>query len=264
MSFAPSRYFLARAPGPIRLDKTVNSIKIYLMKKGKYKLHEIMAITLLVMLILSFIYGIMGIIFSASDTGIIFDRSSIEYIKISLQCILGFCVLFLPSALEHKFKITFSNELHVLFVLFLYGAIVLGEVRGYYRKFYHWDTLLHTLSGVMLSSFGFCIIDIINKSERINLGLSDGFMSFFSFCFAIMLDTLWEIVEFTMDVFMDLNMQQYMLPDGTVLAGHEALVDTMKDLIVDVLGALAVSIIGYILMKRRKKPQAGTGALIAP
>jgi uncharacterized membrane protein YjdF len=82
-------------------------------------------------------------------------------------------------------------------------------------------------------------------------------MSFFSFCFAIMLDTLWEIIEFVMDTLMDLNMQQYVLPDGTVLIGHYAVVDTMKDLIVDAFGALIVSIIGYILLKRQKKSRAG-------
>jgi flagellar biosynthesis protein FliR len=139
-----------------------------------------------------------------------------------------------------------------VFVLFLYGAIILGEVQGFYRKFYHWDTLLHTLSGITLASFGFCIIGIINKSEKTNLGSSDWFMSFFSFCFAIMLDTVWEIIEFIMDTFMDLNMQQYILPDGIVLTGHYAVIDTMKDLIVDAFGALVISIIGYILLKRRK------------
>jgi uncharacterized membrane protein YjdF len=211
-----------------------------------------MAVILLGMLILSFVYGAAGVVFSSTEKALLFDRAKIEYIKISLQCILGLVLLFLPSALELKCKITFSNGLHILFVLFLYGAIILGEVQGYYRKFYHWDTLLHTLSGVMLSAFGFCIIDIINKSERIRLGLSDWFMSFFSFCFAMMLGTLWEIIEFFMDALMDLNMQQYMLPDGTVLPGHYALVDTMKDLIVDAFGALCVSIIGYILLKKRK------------
>jgi hypothetical protein len=222
------------------------------MKRKKYELRKIMAVILFFMLILSFIYGITGIVFSTLDKTVAFDRSNIEYIKISLQCILGLAVLFLPSVLERKFNITFSNGMHILFVLFLYAAIILGEVRGYYRRFYHWDTLLHTLSGVMLSSFGFCIIDIINKSEKINLGLSDWFMSFFSFCFAIMLDTLWEIIEFVMDALMNLNMQQYILPDGTVLIGHYAIVDTMKDLIVDALGALLISIIGYIILKRRK------------
>jgi hypothetical protein len=216
------------------------------------KTHEILARILLGLFIISFVYSIIGIIFSMYGSIFIYSRSNTKYIKISLQCILGSVVLFLPSALEYKFKISFSNGMHIFFILFLYGAIILGEVQGYYRKFYHWDTVLHTLSGGMLSSFGFCIIDIINKSKRMNLGLSDWFMSFFSFCFAIMLDTLWEIIEFIMDMLMDLNMQQYILPDGTVLTGHYALVDTMKDLIVDVLGALCISIIGYILLKKRK------------
>jgi hypothetical protein len=219
----------------------------------KMKTYKVMAIILLVLFAISFIYSALGIIFSTGGRVFAYHRSNIEYIKILLQCVLGSVVLFLPSALEHKFKISFSNGMHIFFILFLYAAIILGEVRGYYRRFYHWDTVLHTLSGGMLASFGFCIIDIINRSERINLGLSDWFMSFFSFCFAVMLDTLWEIVEFTMDMLLDLNMQQYILPDGTVLAGRYAIVDTMKDLIVDVLGALVISIIGYVLLKRRKK-----------
>jgi hypothetical protein len=216
------------------------------------KIYKTMARILLVLFIISFLYSIIGVISSINGGTFIYSRPIIEYVKISLQCVLGSVVLFLPSALEHKFKISFSSGIHIFFILFLYGAIILGEVQGYYRKFYHWDTVLHTLSGSMLSSFGFCIIDIINKSERINLGLSDWFMSFFSFCFAVMLDTLWEIMEFIMDVFMDLNMQQYVLPDGTILAGHYAIVDTMKDLIVDILGALLISAVGYILLKRRR------------
>jgi len=222
------------------------------MKIKKYKFHEVMAIILFCMLIISFIYGVLGIIFSTTDDTVIFGRSNVDHIKTTLQCVFGLVILFLPSAIEHKFKITFFNGLHILYVLFLFSSIILGQVRGYYNRFFHWDTVLHALSGGMLATFGFCIIDIINKNEKINLGLSDGFMSFFAFCFAVMLDTFWEIIEFFMDAFMDLNMQQYKLPDGTILIGHYAVVDTMKDLIVDVLGALVVSIIGYILFRRKK------------
>lgn len=242
----PERYAKYGLTGP---QKPLNCIY---MKKKTFEIHTLMTTILFGMLILSFIYGTGGIVFSTAGKMAFFDRSRMEYAKITLQCILGLTVLFLPAALEHRFKITFSNEMHILFVLFLYGAIILGEVQGYYKKFFHWDTLLHTLSGVMLSSFGFCIIDIINKSEKVNLALSDLFMAFFSFCFAVTLGAIWEIVEFMMDVVMDLNMQQYNLPDGTVLTGHYAVVDTMKDLIVDTLGALLISVIGYILLKRQK------------
>jgi hypothetical protein len=224
------------------------------------KAHKLLTIILFVMLLVSFLYGVIGIIFSAAGKTFTNQHSQIDYIKITFQCVLGLAVLFLPSALEHKLNISFSGIMHIVFVLFLYGAIILGQVRGYYQRFFHWDTVLHAISGVMLSSFGFCIIDIINKSEKINLGLSDWFMSFFSFCFAIMLGTLWEIAEFTMDSILNLNLQQYILPDGTVLIGHYALVDTMKDLIVDALGALFISILGYILLKRRGTTPAVSGS----
>ena len=39
---------------------------------------------------------------------------------------------------------------------------------------------------------------------------------------------------------------------GEPLVGHAALVDTMKDLVVDSLGALVVSLIGYVSLKHKK------------
>ncbi|MDR1507258.1 MAG: hypothetical protein LBI67_09185 [Treponema sp.] len=216
------------------------------------KAHKIMSYILLISLIVSLVYGIIGLVYSLRGSFSLSNRSQMEFIKIVLQCLLGLVVLFLPSALEKKFNVSFPGAMHVIFVLFIYAAIILGQVSGYYSRFFHWDTLLHTLSGIMLSAFGFCIIDIINKNPKINLGLSDWFMSLFSFCFAIMLDTIWEIVEFILDAVLDSNMQQYNLPDGTALTGHLAVVDTMKDLIVDVLGALFVSIIGYVVLRQQR------------
>ena len=47
-------------------------------------------------------------------------------------------------------------------------------------------------------------------------------------------------------------MQKAYLEDGTPLAGRMALMDTMKDLILDALGALLTCIIGYISLKYKK------------
>jgi len=55
-----------------------------------------------------------------------------------------------------------------------------------------------------------------------------------------------------MDLFLDSNMQTYALENGTPLIGQAALVDTMKDLIVDALGAFSISVIGYISLKHEK------------
>ena len=48
-------------------------------------------------------------------------------------------------------------------------------------------------------------------------------------------------------------MQKFMLADGTMLVGREALRDTMKDIIVDSIGAFISSTVGYISIKHNKR-----------
>ena len=141
----------------------------------------------------------------------------------------------------------------IAYVVFLYCAIVLGEVRNFYYNIKNWDTILHTLSGAMLGSLGFSIISLLNKSESVPMELSPLFIAIFAYCFAVSLGCLWEIYEFTFDGILGLNMQKFMLEDGTQLVGRLALKDTMKDLIVDCLGAFAASFGGYISMKVQDK-----------
>jgi len=45
-------------------------------------------------------------------------------------------------------------------------------------------------------------------------------------------------------------MQKHTLESGEMLVGRAALADTMKDLIVDSLGALVMSVVGYVSIKR--------------
>ena len=44
----------------------------------------------------------------------------------------------------------------------------------------------------------------------------------------------------------------FLSSDGVLLAGHEALSDTMKDIIVDALAALLMASIGYSRLKAEK------------
>ena len=75
-------------------------------------------------------------------------------------------------------------------------------------------------------------------------------MCLFAFCFSVTIGSLWEIYEFIGDGLFGLNMQKFMTAQGELLVGHNALRDTMKDIIVDVLGALLASVIGMISIRR--------------
>lgn len=64
---------------------------------------------------------------------------------------------------------------------------------------------------------------------------------------------VWEIYEFLADSLIGTNMQKFIIADGTVLVGHAALKDTMKDLIVDAISSLIITIIGYCTIKNNNK-----------
>ena len=174
-------------------------------------------------------------------------RIKSDYVLMLVQCILGVVAMRLPNIIEHKLQI--PSRMLVLYAIFLYCAIYLGEVRAFYYNVRHWDTILHTFSGGMLGALGFSFVTILNKSDRIPINLSPVFVAVFAFCFAVTLGVFWEIYEFAFDGILGLNMQKFMLEDGTQLIGRAALQDTMKDLIVDCLGAFIMSFVGYISLK---------------
>jgi hypothetical protein len=211
-------------------------------------------ITLIVFgsLVLSVIYIIVRIIMVPGGRTAEGNRPESEYILMLLQCAAGILIMFLPGFLSKKFSLTIPGAMYILFVVFLFCAIYLGEVRAFFYQFKYWDVLLHGISGGMLGALGFSFVTLLNNQERIPVNLSPIFVSLFAFCFAMMLGVMWEVYEFAFDGLLGLNMQKFALEDGTLLVGRDALMNTMKDLIVDAVGALAVSIIGYISLKYRK------------
>lgn len=181
-----------------------------------------------------------------------YRRTKSEYVLMLLQCSLGVVAMFLPMILKKRVKLEIPSKMMLFYTVFLYCAIYLGEVQSFYYNVPHWDTILHTFSGAMLGALGFSFINFLNNTDRVPIYLSPLFVVTFSLCFAVTLGVFWEIYEFTADGMLSTNMQKYALENGTQLIGRDALADTMKDLTVDILGALAMSIVGYISLKYKK------------
>ena len=179
-------------------------------------------------------------------------RIKSDYILMLMQCILGIAAIILPSILNKKINFEIPYFMITLYAIFLYCAIFLGEVRSFYYRVPHWDTLLHAFSGAMIGALGFSIINFLNNSEVTHLNLTPIFVATFAFCFSGTLGIVWEMYEFFGDQIMGTNMQKFALETGELLQGSAALADTMKDLIVDLIGAFAMSTIGYISLKYKK------------
>lgn len=209
------------------------------------------------LVMISFIAPIGFLIFKVATTSNVVSEASTDgrvksdYILMLLECILGIFAMVLPSMLTKKFRLVIPDKIYYLYVLFLYAAIYLGEVRDFYYIIPYWDTILHSLSGLMMGFFGFSLVDILNNNNK-RVALSPFFIAFFAFAFAISVGVVWEIYEFSADQLFATNMQKYKLQDGTELIGKEALEDTMEDLIVDTASAFVASTIGYISLKYKK------------
>ncbi|MEZ5442646.1 MAG: hypothetical protein R3F15_14320 [Lysobacterales bacterium] len=152
-----------------------------------------------------------------------------------------------PLALSRRFAVHVPPQFQVLVIAFVFAALYLGEVRGYYTRYWWWDIALHTSSGALLGILGFLLVYVLNENRRIDLHLSPGFVALFAFGFALAAGALWEIFEFSMDKLVGTRMQKPMLGD---LSG---LTDTMWDLIVDALGALLAALYGWRYLRRGQR-----------
>lgn len=147
-------------------------------------------------------------------------------------------VTVLPLVLGRRFAVSIPPEFEVLAVVFAYASLFLGEVHGYYVKFWWWDVVLHVGSGFLLGILGFLLVYVLNEIEDVGLHMRPRFVALFAFMFAVGMGALWEIFEFGMDQLFGLNMQK------------SGLIDTMWDLIVDACGAMVISVLGWSYLSK--------------
>ncbi len=228
-------------------------MKLKKMKVGQWK--KIINRIVFVLLALSAVFAIVRIIQAPSVVAEEITKVKSDYVLPLFACLSGLVVMALPAFIERKRKIDIPDSMEILYALFLFCAIYLGEVRDFFYRIPHWDTLLHAFSGLMLGLIGFTVVDLLNEVDTVKIRLSPVFVALFAFSFALAAGCVWEIYEYLADDLMGLNMQKFRLADGTTLIGHAALSDTMEDMMVDTASALVATILGYLrILKRDRKP----------
>ncbi len=200
-------------------------------------------------------------------TSIIFAFIARDSAKTSLlifnavSCFFMLVILVLPVFVKKFFKVKIPKSFQIIYVTFAFCGIVLGDVVNFFDKFKYWDSLLHFFSGVLLACLGFVLINTLNKADSVSLQLSPIFVAVSVLCFAIAIGAIWEILEYTCDDIFGTSTQTYLEStsgsvggdDAVPLLGHEALKDTMWDLILDTAGAVIVAIFGFLQLKHEKK-----------
>lgn len=143
-----------------------------------------------------------------------------------------------PILFERKTNVRFPNAFVAAVVIFTFSSLFLGEVGDFYYHFWWWDMVLHAGSGVAFGMIGTILVFLLLRGDKLNA--SPFLVSVFAFSFAVSIGAIWEIFEFTMDQLFGMNMQK------------SGLMDTMKDLIVDCIGAFIGALSGYAYLKGQK------------
>ena len=148
---------------------------------------------------------------------------------------LTFAMTFAPWIIERRLGVQMPIELTLVTCVFLYAAFALGEVEGFYARFPWWDLMLHGFSAFIIGLIGFLLVYSFYMTHRIRV--APIFVALIASAFAVTIGTVWEIFEFLMDWLFGLNMQK------------SGLIDTMTDLLVNIIGAFLAALIGYRYVK---------------
>ncbi|AXX97616.1 hypothetical protein [Profundibacter amoris] len=144
-----------------------------------------------------------------------------------------------PMIFADRFHIRLPVRFFAGIVLFIFGTVYLGEAFDFYEKYWWWDVLLHGGSALGFGLIGFIFVFILFEGDR--YAAPPWALSFMAFAIAVSIGVMWEIFEFAMDQIFGLNMQK------------SGLIDTMWDLIVDVIGAFIGAWAGYGFLQGRDK-----------
>ena len=147
--------------------------------KQRYRPREILATALFLSLALSVVFSAVRLIQAPAEqpeTGGHVKVKS-DYLLMLTQCTLGLIVMTLPSIISRKWKLEIPHFIYLLYYLFLYCSVFLGEVFDFYYVVPHWDTMLHFFSGGMLGALGFILVDLLNREQKVRVRLSPLFVA---------------------------------------------------------------------------------------
>ena len=202
-------------------------------------------------------------------------------------CILAYGLLYVPSWIQVKLHIELPPPLEITILCFIFAAEILGEVNAFYVVIPGWDTMLHTINGFLAAAVGFSLVILLNENERLTFDLSPFFLALVAFCFSMTIGVLWEFFEFGMDFFFHTDMQKDTIVHNIytvaldvtrsnkvvavkgitdVAVNGESLglggyldigiIDTMKDLFVNFIGAVVFSVAGFFYARTKGKKKS--------
>lgn len=190
------------------------------------------------------------------------------YLNQIQMCVLAVACLNIPVFFQKKLKVRIPDFIAVIVYLFIFIHFILGEIYRFYDHYLLFDKILHTTGGAIIAFIGFSVVLSFTNLESKKVKLSPFFLVVFSFCFALSIEYVWELVEYAVDSVSykiagfagAANMQRWKdgivsaNPDGTYVTNvvrGSGLKDSMTDMLVNIVGAAVICGVAFVGLKRR-------------
>ncbi len=183
----------------------------------------------------------------ASIADIIIGRPSMAFYGIStVLCflILYALIIVLRRELE-SWKIIISD-------IFMIVAIYLSNRFDLYHRFWFFDIILHSFSGVIIAS----VLPTLFLKDETRRAMSPLEAAFISFVFAVASAGFWEIMEFSFDLLTKSDVQRNLIRERELLSSdwqNPGILDTMNDMINGTAGGILGSVLIFINEKIRRR-----------
>ena len=211
--------------------------------------------------------GLLSTIYVAMTTGELFSY---------FYCLATVAFVALPPLMSILFRWKMNLFFYLLFTFYTVGPL-LGAVYNFYYLTSWWDILLHLLAGTVFAVVGGQLAYVLNRNRE----TSYLFAALFGVLLSISIAVVWEMFEYSSDVFLHSDMQADTVIDSiftkinrtdgladayqniteTVVNGQSlgingyldiGLIDTMHDMIIETAGSLIF--LFYVLIDRNKHP----------
>lgn len=141
-----------------------------------------------------FPHGIKKLVFYSAMTLIVAVSLVISCLRQNVEhvflCLLALLLFQLPNLLKRRLKLYIPPIIEAIIVTFIVCGLILGEVENFFLRFPYWDTILHTLNGIICSALSLSLVVLLNKQDRLFFRLSPVFLMIVSIAFSVMIGVL--------------------------------------------------------------------------
>lgn len=137
-----------------------------------------------------------------------------------------------PDILARLFKIKISSALDLFIQLFIFLALFLGRMYGFYSLIPYWDLILHLLSGFLIGALALAQINLIGNKDCY-LKPSPLFICFYVIFTSTAIAAIWEFWEFFGDQVFGFDSQL------------GSLTDTMTDMMMGTISGIIIAFFAY-------------------